>query len=31
VTGIRADSSEMLGAARLYTTPSGLLKQPDKQ
>ena len=31
VTGIRADSSEMLGAARLYTTPWGLLKQPDKQ
>ena len=31
VTGIRADSSEMLGVARLYTTPWGLLKQPDKQ
>jgi hypothetical protein len=31
VTGIRADSSEMLGAARLYTTACDLLKQPDKQ
>ena len=31
VTGIRAGSSEMLDAARTYTTPCGLLKQPDKQ
>ena len=31
VTGIRAGSSEMLGAARTYTIPWGLLKQPDKQ
>jgi hypothetical protein len=31
VTGIRAGSSEMLDAARPYTTPCGLLKQPDKQ
>ena len=31
VTGIRASSSGMLDAARPYTTPCGLLKQPDKQ
>ena len=31
MTGIRAGSSEMLGAPRPYTTPCGLLKQPDKQ
>ena len=31
VPGIRASSSGMLDAARPYTTPWGLLKQPDKQ
>jgi hypothetical protein len=31
VTGTRAGSSEMLGVPRPYTTPCGLLKQPDKQ
>jgi len=31
VTGIRAGSSEMLGAARHYATSCGLLKQPAKQ
>jgi hypothetical protein len=31
VTGTRSGSSEMLGVPRPYTTPCGLLKQPDKQ
>jgi len=31
VTGTRSGSSEMLGVPRHYTTPCGLLKQPDKQ